>query len=177
MGGVIGEAVSKVRIGLGYDSHRFDRDRKLILGGLEIPAAEGLLGHSDADVLVHAVCDALLGALGKGDLGRHFPDTDPSLQGISSMKILESVVEMMVEQGYRLDNLDSTVIAEAPRLAGYIPAMAANMARAIRVKPDCVNIKATTNEKMGFIGRGEGIAALAVVLLTKNESVRTPHAP
>lgn len=156
-----------MRVGSGYDSHRFAAGRKLILGGLEIPAAAGLLGHSDADVLIHAICDALLGAIGEGDLGRHFPDTDPFYENISSMRILESVQGMLKAKGFRIENVDSTIIAERPRLALHIPAMSENIARALNIPADRVNIKATTNEGMGFIGRGEGIAALATVLIVE----------
>ncbi len=175
MGGASGEAGDQVRVGSGYDSHRFAKGRKLILGGLEIPAAEGLLGHSDADVLVHAICDALLGAIGEGDLGHHFPDTDQLYKDISSLKILEAVRGMLKAKGFQIENVDSTIIAERPRLALHIPAMSKNIARTLDIPAGCVNVKATTNEGMGFIGRGEGIAALATVLLMENEGEGKLH--
>ncbi|MDI6726922.1 MAG: 2-C-methyl-D-erythritol 2,4-cyclodiphosphate synthase [Smithellaceae bacterium] len=158
-----------MRVGSGYDSHRFAAGRRLILGGLEAPSEKGLLGHSDADVLVHAICDAILGAIGEGDLGRHFPDTEPSLKDVSSMSILETVRRMAAGKGYRIANVDSTVILERPRLASYIPAMIENIARTLAIPVQRINIKVKTNEGMGFIGRGEGIAAMAVVLLQENE--------
>lgn len=160
-----------MRVGSGYDSHRFAVGRRLILGGHDIPSEMGLLGHSDADVLVHAICDAILGAMAEGDLGRHFPDTDPSLKGISSMNILASVGEMAASKGYRIANVDSTVILEQPRLGAHIPAMIENIARILAIPARWINIKAKTNEGMGFIGRGEGIAALATVLLRKNNDL------
>ncbi|MDZ4184092.1 MAG: 2-C-methyl-D-erythritol 2,4-cyclodiphosphate synthase [Desulfuromonadales bacterium] len=158
-----------MRVGSGYDSHRFAAGRRLILGGLEVPSEKGLLGHSDADVLVHAICDAILGAIAEGDLGRHFPDTDPSLKDVSSMSILETVKGMAAGKGYRIANIDSTVILERPRLASYIPPMIENIARTLAIPAQLINIKVKTNEGMGFIGRGEGIAAMATVLLQKNE--------
>lgn len=158
-----------MRVGSGYDSHRFAAGRRLILGGLDVPSEKGLLGHSDADVLVHAICDAILGAIAEGDLGRHFPDTEPSLKDVSSMSILESVRGMAAGKGYRIANVDSTVILERPRLASYIPAMIENIARTLAIPAQQINIKVKTNEGMGFIGRGEGIAAMATVLLQKNE--------
>jgi len=155
-----------MRIGHGYDVHQLVAGRDLVLGGVRIPHAKGLLGHSDADVLLHAVCDACLGAAGLGDLGRHFPDTDPRLKGIDSRELLRHVEALLDERGWRLGNVDSTIIAQAPRLAPHIPAMVANIAADLGINADCVNVKATTTEKLGFAGREEGIAAHAVVLLT-----------
>jgi 2-C-methyl-D-erythritol 2,4-cyclodiphosphate synthase len=155
-----------IRIGFGYDAHRLVVGRPLILGGVNIPYDLGLQGHSDADVLIHAVCDALLGAAGLGDLGRHFPDTDPELEGMSSVAIMKRVAEMIRKEGFELQNLDTTVVAEAPKLAPYIEPMIAIIAAALEVNPRQVSIKATTTEGMGFTGRGEGIAAYAVAVLT-----------
>lgn len=154
-----------MRIGHGYDVHRLVPDRKLILGGVEIPYEKGLLGHSDADVLTHALMDALLGAAGLGDIGRHFPDTDPAYAGADSLKLLKQVVELIRKKGYRLRNADCTVIAQRPKLASYLPAMQENLARICRVEPDQINLKATTEEKLGFTGDGSGISAHAVCLL------------
>ena len=154
-----------MRIGCGYDAHRLVPGRPLILGGVPIEHETGLLGHSDADVLLHAICDALLGALGEGDIGRHFPDSDPALKGISSLLLLERVVALMAGKGYRLGNLDATIIAQRPRLAPHIPAMREKIAAACGVAPERINVKATTTEKLGFEGREEGIAAQAVALL------------
>ncbi|MCQ2386327.1 MAG: 2-C-methyl-D-erythritol 2,4-cyclodiphosphate synthase [Clostridia bacterium] len=155
------------RIGHGYDVHRFAENRDLILGGERIPYEKGLLGHSDADVLTHAVMDAVLGALGQGDIGRHFPDTDPLFEGISSMLLAEKVCSVMEEKGYALGNLDATVIAQAPKLSPYIGAMKNNLACVFHALPEQVNVKATTEERLGFTGRKEGIAAHAVCLLIK----------
>jgi 2-C-methyl-D-erythritol 2,4-cyclodiphosphate synthase len=154
-----------MRIGHGYDVHQLVAGRDLILGGVKIPHAKGLLGHSDADVLLHAICDACLGAAGLGDLGRHFPDTDPRYKGINSRDLLRRVEALLDESGWRLENVDSTLIAQTPRLATYIPQMIANIAADLGISIDCVNVKATTTEKLGFTGREEGIAAHAVVLL------------
>lgn len=156
-----GEQV-RSRTGLGYDSHRLAKDRKLILGGVEIPFDRGLAGHSDADALLHAVCDALLGMAGAGDIGRHFPDTDPSFKDISSLILLERVGRMVEAKGMSIQNIDATVVLERPRLAPYAQAMAANIAAALNIPETAVNIKAKTNEGMGFAGRGEGIAVWAV---------------
>lgn len=153
------------RIGQGFDVHAFCEGRKLILGGVKIPHALGLAGHSDADVLVHAVCDALLGAAGLGDIGHHFPDTDPAYKGADSMNLLASVMASLSELGWRVVNVDATVIAQQPKLASYIPAMRARLAEGVGAAVECTNIKATTTERLGFTGRGEGIAAQAVVLL------------
>ena len=154
-----------MRIGHGYDVHRLVSDRKLILGGIEIPHALGLLGHSDADVLLHAICDAILGALGEGDIGRHFPDSDPAYRGISSLKLLREVLALTEGRGYAVGNLDATVIAQRPKLAPFIRSMVEQVAAACDCDISRVNIKATTTEELGFAGRGEGIAAQAVVLL------------
>lgn len=158
------------RIGHGYDVHRLVPERSLILGGVHIPNELGLLGHSDADVLLHAVCDAILGALGQGDIGRHFPDSEESYRGISSLKLLAKVMDLVVGGGYRLGNLDVTVIAQRPHLAPYVPAMLENLAKGCRTERERINIKATTTEGLGFAGRGEGIAAAAVVLLEKEDN-------
>ena len=154
-----------MRIGIGYDVHRLVEDRKLILGGVEIPYEKGLLGHSDADVLVHAVMDALLGAAALGDIGQHFPDNDPQYKGISSILLLEKVGQLLNEKAYRVVNVDSIVIAQKPKLLPYRPQMAENMAQALGIPVDCVSVKATTEEGMGFTGTGDGMASQAVVLL------------
>lgn len=156
-----------MRIGHGYDVHRLVEARKLILGGVEIPYEKGLLGHSDADVLLHAVADALLGAAALGDIGKHFPDTDPAYKGISSLILLKHTAEKIAAKGYVTGNVDVTVIAQRPKLAPYIPEMRANIAAVLGVDEDAVNVKATTEEKLGFTGSGEGIAAHAVCLLEK----------
>jgi 2-C-methyl-D-erythritol 2,4-cyclodiphosphate synthase len=154
-----------MRIGFGYDSHRFSEGRRLIIGGVEVNYEKGLLGHSDADALIHAIVDAILGALGEGDIGRHFPDTDPNLKGISSLVMLKRVADLAVQRGYYVNNVDSTVILEKPRLSPSIEEMRRNIARVLGTDSSRVNVKAKTNEKMGFVGRGEGIAAFAVVTL------------
>jgi 2-C-methyl-D-erythritol 2,4-cyclodiphosphate synthase len=154
-----------MRVGHGYDVHQLAAGRDLMLGGVKIPHAKGLLGHSDADVLLHAICDACLGAAGLGDLGRHFPDTDPRYKNIDSRELLRHVEALLDERGWRLENVDSTIIAQAPKLAPHIPAMVANIAADLGISVDSVNVKATTTEKLGFAGREEGIAAHAVVLL------------
>ena len=161
-----------MRIGIGYDVHRLIRGRKLVLGGVAIPFKKGLLGHSDADVLVHAVCDALLGAAGLGDIGLHFPDTDPEYKDVSSIKILAKTYKLVSGKKFKIMNLDSTIFAEAPKLSPYREEMKKNIARTIEIEPECVNIKATTFEGLGMIGKGEGIGAMCVVLLQslkKNE--------
>ena len=150
-----------MRIGHGYDVHRLVEGRDLILGGVKIPYEKGLLGHSDADVLLHAVSDALLGAAGLGDIGRHFPDTDPKYKGADSLELLRQVSE----KGYRVGNIDVTMIAQRPKLKDYIPQMQANIAAAVGTAPDRVNVKATTEEKLGFTGTGEGMSCHAVCLL------------
>lgn len=154
-----------MRIGMGYDVHRLVEDRKLILGGVEIPYEKGLLGHSDADVLLHAVMDALLGAAALGDIGRHFPDTDEKYRGISSVALLEQVAALLEEKCFVIENIDATVIAQRPKLLPYMDQMKANVARALGIEEERVNIKATTEEGLGFTGTGEGISAQAVCLL------------
>jgi 2-C-methyl-D-erythritol 2,4-cyclodiphosphate synthase len=154
-----------VRIGHGYDVHRMVDGRKLILGGVEIPFLKGLEGHSDADVLLHAVCDALLGSLSLGDIGTHFPDKDPRFKDISSLKLLGKVSSMVKEKRFIIGNIDVTIVAQEPRLSGYISQMGENIARTVEVDKGLVNIKATTTEGLGFAGKGEGIAAHAVVLV------------
>ena len=156
-----------MRIGHGYDVHQLVSDRDLILGGVKVDYHYGLLGHSDADVLLHAICDALLGALCLGDIGKHFPDSDPTFKGIDSRKLLRLVMAKTLEAGYRIGNLDSTIICQRPKLASYIPQMIERIAADCQVEVGRINVKATTTEKLGFAGRGEGIAADAVVLLEK----------
>ena len=154
-----------MRIGHGYDVHRLTEGRRLILGGVDIPWEKGLLGHSDADVLTHAVMDALLGAAGLGDIGRHFPDTDPAYAGADSLKLLEYVVKLLGERGFSVGNVDATVLAQRPKLAPHISQMRDNLARTMGVDPSRVNIKATTEEGLGFTGSSEGMAAHAVALI------------
>lgn len=154
-----------MRIGHGYDVHRLVEGRKLILGGVNIPYEKGLLGHSDADVLTHAIMDALLGAAALGDIGKHFPDTDPAYKGADSLKLAAHVAALLHAQGYRIGNIDATVIAQAPKLAHHIPTMRQNLARALGCDQDCINIKATTEEHLGFTGEGLGMAAHAVCLI------------
>lgn len=156
-----------MRVGMGYDVHKLTEDRKLILGGVEIPYDKGLLGHSDADVLVHAVMDALLGAAALGDIGRHFPDTDPEYKGASSMKLLEHVGKLVEDKLYVIGNIDATIIAQRPKLAPYRAQMAENIASALHLDPSRVSVKATTEEGLGFTGSGEGIASQAITLLTE----------
>jgi 2-C-methyl-D-erythritol 2,4-cyclodiphosphate synthase len=151
-----------MRTGTGYDVHRLVEGRKLVIGGVDIPSERGLLGHSDADVLLHAICDALLGAAGLGDIGRHFPDTAPKYKGISSLSLLAEVHRLLTEGGFRVNNIDATIVAERPKMAAYIPAMVANIATTVKADRSAVNVKATTTEGLGFAGRGEGIAAYAV---------------
>lgn len=153
------------RIGHGYDVHKLVDGRKLILGGVEIPHETGLLGHSDADVVLHALMDALLGAAALGDIGKHFPDTDDAYKGISSLELLGRVKVLLEKDGYTLANADMTILAQAPKLAPHIPAMRSNIAKTLDVPEGCINVKATTEEHLGFTGRKEGIAAHAVVLL------------
>lgn len=157
-----------MRIGHGYDVHKLTEGRKLILGGVDIPYEKGLLGHSDADVLVHAVMDALLGACAMGDIGRLFPDSDPAYAGADSMKLLDAVMARLKEKNFRVGNVDVTVIAQAPKLAPFVPQMKENLARRLKVAPDRVNVKATTEERLGFTGRGEGIACHAVALVLED---------
>ena len=156
-----------MRIGQGYDVHRLVEGRKLILGGVDIPYEFGLLGHSDADVLTHAIMDALLGAAGMGDIGRHFPDTDPQYAGADSLKLLAAVVQKLSDAGWMIGNVDSTIVAQRPKLAPYLGQMQQNLASVMGIRPDQVNIKATTEEKLGFTGAGEGMAAQAIALLLK----------
>jgi 2-C-methyl-D-erythritol 2,4-cyclodiphosphate synthase len=154
-----------MRIGHGYDVHRLVEGRKLIMGGVDIPYEKGLLGHSDADVLLHAIADAILGALGEGDIGRHFPDTDPAFAGADSLKLLAHVMTLADERGYKLGNLDATVIVQRPRMAPHVQTMRQNIATVLAADVCQVNVKATTEEGLGFSGSGEGIAAHAVVLM------------
>ena len=154
-----------MRIGHGYDVHRLVEGRKCIIGGVDIPYEKGLLGHSDADVLLHAVMDAVLGAMAAGDIGKLFPDNDPAYKGADSLALTRRVAEVMTQRGYRLVNVDATVIAQAPKMAPHIPAMRAHIAEAFGVEADRISVKATTEERLGFTGSGEGIAAHAVCLL------------
>ena len=155
-----------MRIGHGYDVHRLVEGRKLIMGGVDIPWGKGLLGHSDADVLLHAIADAILGAIGEGDIGRHFPDTDPAFKGADSQKLLEHVGKLAARLGYVLGNLDATIIAQKPKMAPHIATMRENIAKVLSTTVGQVNVKATTEEGLGFTGTGEGISAHAVVLMT-----------
>ena len=150
------------RFGMGYDVHRLVEGRKLILGGVDVPYEKGLLGHSDADVLLHAIMDALLGAAALGDIGRHFPDTDPAYAGADSQKLLAHVGELLKEHGYDIGNIDATIVAQRPKLMAFIPQMAENIAETLGIAVDQVNVKATTEEKLGFTGSGEGISSYAV---------------
>jgi 2-C-methyl-D-erythritol 2,4-cyclodiphosphate synthase len=154
-----------MRVGIGYDAHRLVEDRDLVLGGVVIPYEKGLLGHSDADVLLHAVADALLGAAGLGDIGKHFPDTDPSYKGISSRELVKAVMEKLRGVGLSVNNVDAVIVAERPKLASHIPTMKKNLADDLSVSEDRVNVKATTTEGLGPYGRGEGIASYAVCTL------------
>jgi len=159
--------MTSMRIGQGFDVHALVAGRKLIIGGVTIPHDRGLQGHSDADVLLHAICDALIGAAGLGDIGRHFPDTDPRYKGIDSRELLRAVVKLLVEQRFAAVNVDATIIAQAPKMAPHIPAMRVNIAADLGVDEGCINIKAKTAEKLGAVGRGEGIVAEAVVLIER----------
>lgn len=154
------------RAGIGYDAHRFKEGRKLVLGGVEIPHTRGLDGHSDADVLSHAIADALLGAIGERDIGHHFPNTDESIRGISSLEILRRVGEILTAQNYQVENIDATLIAEAPKIGPHLDAMREKIGAALNIQPNCVGLKATTNEGMGAIGREEGMSAMAVASVT-----------
>jgi 2-C-methyl-D-erythritol 2,4-cyclodiphosphate synthase len=154
-----------LRIGQGFDVHQLVAGPKLVIGGVEIPYERGLLGHSDADVLLHAICDALLGAAALGDIGRHFPDSDARYKGIDSRELLRQVAALVEQRGWKVRNVDSTIIAQAPRMAPHIPQMVSNIAHDLGVDGSCVNVKATTTEELGFTGRGEGIAAQAICLL------------
>lgn len=157
-----------IRVGQGFDVHQLVEGRKCIIGGVDIPFEKGLLGHSDADVLLHALTDAILGALGLGDIGKHFPDTDAAYKDVDSYKLLEQVWESAKQAGYRLGNADCTIIAQKPKMAPYIPAMVERIATALEAETSQINVKATTTEQLGFTGRGEGIAAQAVVCLVKD---------
>lgn len=156
-----------MRIGFGFDVHQLSEDREFWLGGIKIPAAKGILGHSDADVLLHAICDAILGALALGDIGKHFPDTDQSFKGIDSKILLSKTIELISQKGYRIGNIDSSVVLQQPKIMPYADDMRKCIAELCNISTDDISIKATTNEKMGFIGREEGIVAYAVVLLLK----------
>jgi 2-C-methyl-D-erythritol 2,4-cyclodiphosphate synthase len=162
-----------MRIGFGYDVHPLVEGRKLILGGVEVPFEKGLEGHSDADVLLHAICDGILGALGEGDIGIHFPNTDPQFRGISSLRLLRAVAAKTAEKNFIIGNLDSTVVAESPRIGPLIPQMKEEIAGALGISPQQINIKATTCEGLGFIGEGKGMAAYAVVLLKEVQNKKT----
>jgi 2-C-methyl-D-erythritol 2,4-cyclodiphosphate synthase len=157
------------RSGIGYDAHRFGNNRKLVLGGVEIPHARGLEGHSDADVLTHAIADALLGAVGQTDIGHHFPNTDESIRGISSLEILRRVGQLLEKNNFRIANVDATLIAEAPKISPYLPEMRGKIAAALGIELTQVGIKATTNEGMGAVGRGEGMVAMAVASVEQEE--------
>lgn len=156
-----------IRIGHGYDVHAFADDRKCIIGGVDIPCEKGLLGHSDADVLLHAISDSLLGAAALGDIGKHFPDTDPAFKGADSLVLLKHVVALIHKEGYKVVNIDATIIAQMPKMAPHIEKMRENIAEALEVSVDCVNVKATTEEKLGFTGRKEGISSHCVCLIEK----------
>ena len=158
-----------MRIGTGYDVHCLVAGRKLMIGGVDVPFEQGLFGHSDADVLLHAICDALLGAAALGDIGRHFPDTAPKYKGISSLFLLEEVRRLLGEAGFRVNNIDATIVAEKPKMAPHIPAMVSNIAAAVKADRSVVNVKATTTEGLGFTGRSEGMAAYAVCTIKKVE--------
>ncbi len=158
----------QIRVGHGFDVHAFAAERRLVIGGVEIPHALGLAGHSDADVLIHAVCDALLGAAGLGDIGRHFPDSDARYRGIDSRELLRHVASLLGADGWRVANVDATIIAQAPRMAPHIPAMRERLAADLGLAPGAVNVKATTTERLGFTGRGECIAAEAVCLIRQD---------
>ena len=154
-----------MRIGLGYDVHKLTEDRKLIIGGVEIPHDKGLLGHSDADVLIHAIMDSILGALALGDIGKHFPDTDEEYKGVDSMKLLEHVYNLITSKGYKIGNIDSTIIAQSPKMAPYIESMRSNISKVLNTDIDNINIKATTEEGLGFTGAKQGIASQSICLL------------
>ena len=165
-----------MRVGMGYDVHKLVPERKLILGGVEIPHTLGLLGHSDADVLLHAIMDALLGAAALGDIGKHFPDTDMAYKGISSMKLLEEVRTLVEKAGYVIDNIDATVMAQKPKLRPFIPEMEKKIAQCLQIAEDQINIKATTEEGLGFTGREEGIAAQAICAISSFYEASVPVA-
>lgn len=161
------------RTGIGYDIHQLARGRKLFLGGVEIPHSAGLDGHSDADVVLHAICDALLGALGQGDIGEHFPDTDKKYRNIESFKLLKIVCRLVSQADYVIENVDTVILAQEPKIKSYKPLMKTRIAKTLKIDEDCVNIKATTTEGLGAIGRKEGIAAYATVLLRKQNRKKT----
>src|SRR5687768_4503073 len=160
------------RIGQGFDVHQLVDGRKLIIGGVTIPYAKGLLGHSDADVLLHAICDALLGAAGLGDIGRHFSDTDPRYKNIDSRVLLQNVGRLLMEHGYKVVNIDATIVAQAPKMAPHVPSMISNIAQDLLIDPGDINVKAKTAERLGPVGRGEGIEAEAVCLITRANNAR-----
>lgn len=167
-----------MRVGIGYDVHRLVRGRPLILGGIPIPFARGLAGHSDADVLLHAIIDALLGAAGLGSIGQHFPPGDPRFRGVSSLWLLEQTMALLSHRGWQVVNVDSTLLAEAPRLAPHLPRMTMRIVPHLKISPDALNLKATTSEGLGFIGRGQGIAAVAIALLApRPRHARLSHRP
>ena len=157
------------KIGIGYDIHRLVEERRLFIGGVEIPYLKGLLGHSDADVLIHAICDALLGAIGEGDIGEHFPDTDPKYQGISSLELLKIVADLVKRQDYKICNIDTVIVAQEPALSPFKKHIEQSLAGALNIKEGCVNVKAKTNEGLGEIGRKEAIASYAVAMLIRGE--------
>lgn len=161
-----------MRIGIGYDVHKLVKNRKLIIGGVNIPYDKGLLGHSDADVLVHAIMDSILGALGQGDIGKHFPDTDDAYKDISSMVLLERVYKILLKSGYKIGNIDCIIVAQKPKMASYIEEMKNNISKILNTSSKNINIKATTTEQLGFEGREEGIAAYSVCLLLENKNFR-----
>lgn len=161
---------SPFKIGIGFDVHAFADNRKLIIGGVDIPFEKGLAGHSDADVLLHAICDAFLGSISAGDIGQHFPDTDPKYKDTNSLALLKHVYELVQRQGFTLGNLDAVITAQKPKLANYIPLMQRNIAEALGTEIGNISIKATTTEKLGFVGREEGLSAFASVLIIKNKS-------
>ncbi|MBI5464606.1 MAG: 2-C-methyl-D-erythritol 2,4-cyclodiphosphate synthase [Ignavibacteriales bacterium] len=158
-----------MRVGIGYDVHRFDKGRKLYLGGVRIPSQLGLVGHSDADVLIHAICDALLGAAGLGDIGKHFPDTSPQYKGIASTALLKKVIGLLREKDFVVGNVDATVILQRPKIAPYVDRMKSHLAKTLRIDRDVVSIKATTNEGIGSLGRSEGCAAFAVATIVPQQ--------
>jgi 2-C-methyl-D-erythritol 2,4-cyclodiphosphate synthase len=157
------------KVGIGYDVHRLVKGRKLFLGGVQVPHTKGLLGHSDADVVLHAICDAILGALGKGDIGEHFPNSDPRFKGISSLKLLKTVNSMAKKEGYRVNNVDTVILAEEPNLKNFKGQIRSHIASELAIEETAVNIKATTNEGMGFVGRRQGMAAYAMVSIAKRK--------
>ncbi len=161
---------SNIRIGFGYDVHTLTENRKLVLGGVEVPHEKGLMGHSDADVLLHAICDAILGALALGDIGKHFPNSDPKYKGIDSKKLLKEVYELITEHDYAISNIDSTVVIQEPKIMPYVTSMRTVIAGVLNLKVEQVSVKATTSEKMGFVGKQQGAEAYAIALLYKKEN-------